>query len=524
MPANGPRARNPMSTLSVLTRNISWNYVQASVNLVVHFVLTPIVVARLGAVGYGIWVLLNAILFYLKFLDLGFYNSLVKYVAEFAERKEWSTVNGLTATTIAALAVAGIVAFAGSCVVAWWFVPHMINAPSANIEELQTATLLIGANLVVAFPGSALSAVLEGRQRFDILSTVAIPITIASAIATVVVLSFGYGVIALVLVTIGSTVFSAAGNWAFLRRLYPEIRLDFAAVASGMRFSHIHQIRGYSTWTSLNEILAEGGAELEKLLIPVLLTVSLLTPYTLIVTVAAAIFLVIEPITDALFPLTSAVDAIADRVRLRKVLVRGTKLVVGVSLPLAIAIFFFGRDFILIWIGADNVDVPAGVLPLVVLSFSITAFILPGTTILLAMSRVKEVFWMGVAELVLATSLVILTVPSMGLKGLAGSLLASNVAITFGWIVPYLCRSLEQSIRGFLGATILRPALAAVPMGLLMLYLDRFHLGESLWRMALGCALAGTVYALAFYVMSLTAQERASLSGMLRAVLLRRAG
>ena len=30
--------------------------------------------------------LLNAILFYLKFLALGFYNALVKYVAEYAER------------------------------------------------------------------------------------------------------------------------------------------------------------------------------------------------------------------------------------------------------------------------------------------------------------------------------------------------------------------------------------------------------------------------------------------------------
>src|SRR3970040_70655 len=102
-----------MRELNVLTRNISWNYLEAGVGLGVYFFLTPIVVDALGAVGFGMWVLLNAILFYLKFLDLGFYNALVKYVAECSERRDWPTVNGLIATTMGVLLIAGVVALLG---------------------------------------------------------------------------------------------------------------------------------------------------------------------------------------------------------------------------------------------------------------------------------------------------------------------------------------------------------------------------------------------------------------------------
>jgi O-antigen/teichoic acid export membrane protein len=493
----------------VLIRNISWNYLEAGVGLVVYFFLTPIVVAQLGSVGFGMWVLLNAILFYLKFLDLGFYSALVKYVAEYSERRDWATVNGLIGITVAVLAAAGLVALAASGFVAWLLVPYAFNVPPESVAELQLATLLIGVDLLLAFPAAALSAVLEGRQRFDVLSGIGIPLRIVGAFATVLVLNAGHGVTALVAIEIAATIVDAVVCWIVLRRLFPEIRLSFAVLERKQRKRNLAYIRGYSTWTSLNEILAEGGAELEKLLIPILLSISLLTPYSLIVTVCAAIFLVIEPITDTFFPLSSAYDAGNDKARLRDLLMRGTQLAVGVSLPLAVAITFYGADFILLWIGADHVDVPEGVLPLVVAHFGVTAFILTGTTILLAMARVKEVFFMGITELALAVVLVLLTVPRAGLVGLAGSLLAANVVVTVAWIVPYVCRLLDEGIVRFLRGGLGRPILAAAPMALVLVGLERVLPADTLLGIVLNVGAAGGIYAATFYALARPRPERA---------------
>ena len=501
-----------MSTLRVLTRNISWNYVQAGTSLAVAFLLTPIVLEHLGEVGFGIWVLLKAILFYLAFLDLGLYNALVKYAAEYSEREDWAALNGLLRTTTSALAVAGVAALVLSLIVAWLVVPHTFNVPAERLAELRLATVLLGADLLLAFPVSPLRAVLEGRQRFDALSGVSIVATVTLAVATVVGLRLGYGILALVAIEIAGTVLTGALYAILLRRLYPRVRLGFGPLHG----PHLRRIRGYSTWTSLNEILAEGGAEVEKLLIPMVLSVSLLTPYTLICTVAAVIFLAIEPITDTFFPLSSAYDALRDRTRLRALLIRGTKLVMAISLPLAVAVLAYGEQFILVWVGEDRVTLPPGVLPLVVISFTVTAFVMTGTTILLALARVKEVFWMGIAELALAVALVLLTVPRYGLVGLAGSLLVANTVVTFVWIVPFVNRLLGQNLTEFLGQSLLRPLTAAVPMGLFIVWLERHVPGTALWQLVVKSGIATALYLGTFSLVSLTAEERSLCAASLR--------
>jgi O-antigen/teichoic acid export membrane protein len=370
-------------------------------------------------------------------------------------------------------------------------------------------------DLLFAFPGSVLGAIFEGRQRFDVLSGVSMAVSILGALATVIGLQAGYGILTLVGIEIAGTLLVTLLLALFMRRLCPEIRLSVGRIGG----PHLRRISGYSTWTSLNEILAEGGSEVEKLLIPIILSVSLLTPYSLICAVSAVIFLAITPLTDAFFPLSSAYDARDDRVRLRRLLLRGTKVVMAISLPLAVAVTAYGEHFLLGWIGEEHINVPPTVLPLVVASFSVTAFILTATTILLALAKVQEVFWMGVAELTLAVLLVVTTVPELGLPGLAGSLLIANILITFLWITPYVCRLLGQSTPDFLAQGLIRPLLAALPMAVFILWVDQYLPSTSLPWLALKGGAAGCVYVLAFYGLSLTPEERALCRGGVRSIL-----
>jgi O-antigen/teichoic acid export membrane protein len=489
---------------STLSRNISWNYIQAGTNLLVYVLLTPVVVAHLGDVGFGLWVLLNGLLFYLRFLDLGFHSALVKYIAEYTQHRDWSTVNGLIGATTSLLAIAGATALAFSGAIAWLIIPSAFHVPPERISELQFATVLLGLNLLLAFPASVFGAVFQGRQRFDVVSAVSIASSILCAAGTVIGLELGYGIIALVCIEIARTLITAAAFAALLRRLSPETRISLGPVGG----PYLRAVRGYSTWTSLNEILAEGGAQIEKLLVPIMLSVSLLTPYSLICAVAAVLFLVVEPVTDTFFPLSSTYHATANLGQQRALLLRGTKFVVAITLPLAIGVVAYGEDFIRIWIGEEHVTVPPGVAPFVVISFTVTVFILTATTILLGMAKVKEVFWMGIAELTLAVLLVLLSVPRFELRGLAGSLMLANILITFLWIVPYVCRLLGQGITAFLAETVIRPLAAAVPMALFLIWLEQQLPGASLWWIGFKLGLGICVYGVTFYSLSLTPEER----------------
>jgi hypothetical protein len=147
-------------------------------------------------------------------------------------------------------------------------------------------------------------------------------------------------------------------------------------------------------------------------------------------------------------------------------------------------------------------------MPFIVASFAVTAFVLTGTTILLALSKVKQVFWMGIVELVLVVTLVFLTASRFGLVGLAASLMIANVLISFLWLIPYLCRVLGLSLVGFLSQSLGRPLLAAIPMALFALWLDPQMPATSIWWLAGKAGLAGAVYLALCYAWTLTGEER----------------
>jgi drug/metabolite transporter (DMT)-like permease len=82
--------------------------------------------------------------------------------------------------------------------------------------------------------------------------------------------------------------------------------------------------------------------------------------------------------------------------------------------------------------------------------------------------------------------------------------------------VPYVSRILSQPTSDFLFQSLLRPLLAAVPMTAFILWMERQLPGLALWEIALKAGLAGCVYLAAFYLVSLTAEERALCSASLR--------
>ncbi len=493
-----------MSNLAALSRNISWNYIDAAANLVIYFLLTPIVIEHLGAAGFGIWVLINAVLYYLRFLDLGFNNALVKYVAEFGARGAWRRMNLLIGSTVSVLLAAGVAALLLSVAVSLWIVPNFFDVPAQSVPEFQVAVVLVGVQLLLGFPLSVLDSIYKGLQRFDVLSGVGLVCRIVSAVTIVVSLRFGFGVVALVLVQIFATLFQAAIYAALLSRVAPQVHFRWHR----MRGRLYRKVRAYSGWSSLNELITEGSSEMEKLIIPILLSVSLITPYTLICTVAAVIFLAVEPITDTFFPLSSAYDVKDDKSRLRDLLLRGSKLVMAISLPLAVAVIAYGEAFIDIWIGEEHVLVPGGVLPLVVASFTTTAFVMTSGIILLALARVREVFWMTVSELALVLVLVLILTPRAGLAGLAGALLIANVVVTFLWTVPYVCRQLEQSLIVYLWSSLVRPLLAVVPAMAAAVWLDSLLGSETLLALIVKSAAVGAVFLVAFWLVSLSGAER----------------
>src|SRR6266496_5963465 len=61
--------------------NILWSWMGVAAGLFTGLLLSPYMIHKLGAEGYGVWAISFSLVEYCGFLDLGFRSAIVKYVA-----------------------------------------------------------------------------------------------------------------------------------------------------------------------------------------------------------------------------------------------------------------------------------------------------------------------------------------------------------------------------------------------------------------------------------------------------------
>src|SRR5215472_12822254 len=92
--------------------NVLWNWMGTAASLFIGFVLSPYLILKLGADGYGVWAITFSLVEYCWFFDFGFRSATVKFVAHYSARNDGDNVRAVISTaflysTLAAGAVLG---------------------------------------------------------------------------------------------------------------------------------------------------------------------------------------------------------------------------------------------------------------------------------------------------------------------------------------------------------------------------------------------------------------------------------
>jgi O-antigen/teichoic acid export membrane protein len=335
-----------------------------------------------------------------------------------------------------------------------WF-----DVPAALSGEYFAALLLAAGAALFFFLETGADGIYEGYQRFDLMNWLNIALSLLEAVATVLVLFGGFGLVGIALVRLvramlGPVVKLVAVRFRLPRGSLPALKFDHDAWRS---------IRSFSLWNSLNDIVTEGTAHLDKLVIAALLASALVTPYSLVVTLAAAVFLVAEPITDTFFPIAATRHGLRDRAATAALMSRGTKLTISASLPVAVVILCFGDRILDLWIGEEFTDVAPAVLWFTTVNFFFSTYIWTALSILMGAGLARWVFWVSVLEVASILVMIVALVPTFGLPGLALAALLGNVAIGYVFFVRRACNISALAPARFVWSTLLRPVMACLP-------------------------------------------------------------
>jgi O-antigen/teichoic acid export membrane protein len=446
-----------MGTKRIVARNVVWNQAGTATEMVVGFLVAPFLVRQLGQDGYGVWIIIASLTGYFGLLDLGIRGSVGRHIAYHRAAGDQAGINAVLSTALAVLggtALAGLIAVLALQLVFF----RIFQVPPALAGEARLALLLVGFNLAVMLLMNLFDATLWAFQRFDVLNAIDMPTAVIRAGLTFFLVGRGWGLVGLACLTLGTTIGAAltkaAASFWLDRGLRIRARLVSRAAAK--------QLFGYSIWLFLLSVTRLVSLRVAPLIIGALLTVELVTPYSIASRIIGYATAFVVASTGVLTPHVAGLAARNQGKDQQRLFIEGGRICFALALFFQSLFVLLGRPFILLWMRDEELArVSASLLVILGLGEMLAMSQAVTTSILLGIARHRLLAILGVVESAAAFLLAVALVRVRGLEGVAVAFAAPAVVCRGVLQIVYACQVLEVPVGRYLRVAIL-PALLAM--------------------------------------------------------------
>lgn len=329
--------------------------------------ITPYVYRSLGAEQYGLFALVLVLANYLTIVDFGFGWGIIKFVAEYAAKKDFAKMRGVIGVSIWLSLALGLLLAACVAVLAPWLAHSVFSVPSEKTHVVTVGIALTGAFAVLILQSNVLSGVLKGLQRFDLAVGVRSLSTTVRMLGYVLLVAAGHGLLSLWIFTIASMFVCAVGYCFCIKRLLPEVSLLPKFDRSSFRTMFSFSVFGFGT-----RLLTMPYFYLDKLFIGALLPVAALSHYIIPFNLAQKIGGVGGLAVSVVLPSVS--ERVHDRGRLKALYRRTVPIAYSLILPMVLVTITVGPQFLRYWMDAEFAALAR--LPLILITIGMGALTL----------------------------------------------------------------------------------------------------------------------------------------------------
>ena len=177
------------------------SYLTLTINFILGVIYTPIMLQSLGQSEYGVYSIAGSVSAFIAMLDLGFGQTMVRYIAKYRaleDKKGEESLNGMFLALYSIIAmfalIVGVIVLTNS----GFIFGNKFTTDEIKIFKIILEIMLI--NLVVSFPLSVFSSILNAYENFVMLKLVSLLSTILKYVSTLIILFMGYKSIGLAIV------------------------------------------------------------------------------------------------------------------------------------------------------------------------------------------------------------------------------------------------------------------------------------------------------------------------------------
>ncbi len=458
-----------------LARNVFSNWFATAANMATGFFLAPFIVHRLGNAQYGVWVLAISSVGYLGLLDLGMRSAVLRFVSKAHTVGDHAAAGEALSAALWVRVQISLVVLLLSAALAAAF-PLLFRVQPDLVSSARLAVIIIGATMAITMSLGVFGGVLSALNRYDLQGGVTLVQLAVRVVGVVWALRTGRGIVA---IAVCELVASTLGNLllvAISRRIYPQLRLQRSRPKPGV----LGSLWTYSFYAFLTTIAVQLVYQTDNLVVGTFISASAVTFYSIGNSLCRYTDQFASSMAMTFVPAASNYEASGHLQGLRSLYMNGTRITLGLALPILITLILRGHTFIGLWMGPSYAYRAGNILVILAVPLLFAYANRTAVSIAFGVEKHKKAAIWAIAEGVANLVLSVVLVHWFGIYGVAlGTLIPSLFVQLLVW--PRYVYELV----GIRTSVVLRRVwmpmfLAVVPFALASFGVDRYLPAHSL--------------------------------------------
>jgi len=457
-----------MSSLKRSTVNMISSAVGYILPMAVNIATTPLLLKGLGETAYGLQSLVNVIIGYMAFMDMGLDIPIIKILAESKAKNDFKSINNLLNTTFQLYSIIALIGMIVIILLSQIFVIYIFPVPINMTHSAIIVFQLAGIGFLGSIFLSWGRAVAFGMQRFELSYSVSVGTSIAGTLIGLAAVYTGWGIIGYVFVRVIFTLISGPIYLYLTTRLLPEFHFHF-----GLDRSTLLAIKSYIGYGILNRATSSLFSRIDQTLIGIWVSIAAAGIYAIPFMVVSSLGSMIAFMLGFIFPMASELFSLGKLDQFRGIYIRASRFLVAISTMAFIPLLILGDIFLTLWV-PSIASRGIGVFKLLILaSYFNTICASITNNVVIGMGKIRQfTIYANIRGIVLGI-LCILFIYLFGLIG-AGWALLLTVSVDIIYLFVFLSRYIRLSPLLFIKQAYAKPILLGGIIAVLGLFLHPF--------------------------------------------------
>lgn len=483
------------------------------IGLVITFVMSPIIINSLGDTKYGIWAIMTSISGYLTLLDLGIGSAVTRYVSKSTKTGDKRFITQIFNTALALYIIIGVIIICISPALAW-VTEHLIKQQSVPGATIWHLVILIAVDVSLFLVGAAYRGYYQGVQRYDMVNSIAIFLSILKAFAFYFLLKNGYGLVAMAYVIIAGDLLALFGYAWMVRYTNNVLSYDVKSIHK----EDIKTLITYSKFTFINMIANQFIYYSDSFVIGAFISAAAIAYYSIGWSLVEYLKKICLSFSRVFVPVFSELEASSDSDNMRKIMVSGSKMTLFLSLPFCFSLLVVGQQFITLWIGGNYGEKAYIIMAILLVPqfFEIPQQV--NCSLLFGIGKHRFLSYANTVAGIINLVMSLLLVTKYGATGVAIGTAIPQILLNAIILPIYVCGKVDMKVAEFYKKVYGK---AIVPGGIFFIILYLLSVGRSgasYFSIVGNVVMTSVVYLLAIYLAGLKKEEKLFVNSVLNRV------